>query len=362
MKKYIVYSSFFLMAILLFISCTKIQNGFLSPTMQYSPALLIIPKGQIVKSNGIIPDGSSLPLNVKWVHVYDSTGKNVDDMFSKSYSIDVWKQLYDPTTDKTFAAIMAKRGKQDMQPINVSPTSGVIESNSAAFNIPSGTYTMDMEVSNKVGTQLLKKAMTLIFQDTPPMDVTSSAVGIPGNGIALAGTAPVTYKFPNGAVNDPYLNISFKRISDSPNVIYLKFTDRNGIPFNPKAGEVIKRPATGLNPDPPYLQNLEYYAPDTYEESDTAMSVEFPLTPYPIASLGNSYLMYYNLQSAHVIIDSTSAWTSNPDNIKYKGTSDSHYLGTYELGRYDYSVKVGIRVFVPGTYEVTCQMLDVTHR
>src|ERR1044072_6173198 len=73
-----------------FSTCTKIEDGFISPTMQYSPALLIVPKGQIVKSNALIPDGSSLPLNVKWVHIYDSTGNIVHDMFHKTYPVGIW--------------------------------------------------------------------------------------------------------------------------------------------------------------------------------------------------------------------------------------------------------------------------------
>lgn len=43
----------------------------------------------------------------------------------------------------------------------------------------------------------------------------------------------------------------------------MKIMDKIGVAFNPKRGEIIKRPQTGINPNPPFLQNLQDYAPDT---------------------------------------------------------------------------------------------------
>lgn len=54
-------------AIILFMGCTKIEKGFISPTMQYNVKLLTISKGRVTRSNSLVPDGSSIPLNVKWV-------------------------------------------------------------------------------------------------------------------------------------------------------------------------------------------------------------------------------------------------------------------------------------------------------
>lgn len=359
MKKYIVYIGIFSIVIVLFITCTKIQNGFLSPTMQYSPALLVIPKGEVVLSNGLIPDGSSLPITVKWVHIYDSTGKPVDDMFTKTYPVGIWTQSYDPITDNTFAAIIAKRSTKELPPIILNSSGGVIESNSASLKIPSGSYTMDIQVSNKVGTQLLKNAMTLTFQDAIEVE-TAPQQGAFANGRSIAGTAPVKY-FYNGQ-NNPFVAYNIVRFADTPNIFVLKFTDRNGVPFDAKSGEIIKRPATGLNPNPPNLQNLQDYAPDTYLATDTAIQIEYPLVPFPIASLGNGYNMYYNIKTSAVQTDSTSAWTSNPTGEFYQGTSDTHYLGTYRNGEYDYSIRVPMRIMVPGSYELTVKILNVVHR
>ena len=124
----------------------------------------------------------------------------------------------------------------------------------------------------------------------------------------------------------------------------------------------MKRPQSGLNPNPPFLQNLQYYAPDTYQNLDTAMYLKYPLTPFPIASLGNGYNMYYRIPTAFAHIDSTSSWSSNPAGNYYKGTSDTHFKGYLNNGLYDYSLRIPMRIQVPGKYELTIQLLNVTHR
>ncbi len=356
--KYLI-STYLLLAVIFFnAACTKIANGFISPTMQYSNKLFVVPQGQIASSNSLVSDGSTIPLNIQWVHIYDSTGKIVDDIFQKTYPVGVWSSAYNPQTDTTYASIIAKRTTKDLPPIQLNSTSGVLTSNSATLNIPPGNYTLDVQVTNVAGTQLIKNAITIDIEAVAPLQITE--IGSIANGKALAGTAPVSYFF-NGQ-NNPFVSVNVVRFADTPNVLILKYVDRNGTPFDPKTGEIIKRPAAGLNPNPPYLQNLQDYAPDTYVATDTAMTIKFPLAPFPIASLGNGFNMYYNIKASAVQIDSTSSWTSNPNGDFYQGTSDSHYLGIYTPGEYDYSIRVPLRVEVPGSYEVTVKILNVVIR
>jgi len=363
MKKYKkINIAIFVLAIALtgiFSGCTKIGNGFLSPYVTYSVNQFSIIRGRIATSYSIVTDGSSIPMHIKWTHIYDSTGKIVDDIFSKEYPVAVWTATYDPTTDKTFAAITAKRDIKNMPPIVVNETNGTIEANSGTINLPVGAYTMDLEVSNSAGNEPLKKIMTIVITDGKSLE-TAPEQGAIANGRAKAGTAPVTY-FYNGQ-NNPFVSYQITRFADTPNVLILKFTDRNGIPFDAKTSEIIKRPAAGLNPNPPFLQNLQDYAPDTYIALDTAMYLKYPLVPFPIFSLGNGFNMYYNIKTSAVQIDSTSAWSSNTPGIYYQGPSDNHYLGTYLNGEYDYSIRVPMCIFVPGSYEFTVKILNVTHR
>lgn len=343
-------------------ACTRYEEGFLSPTIQYSVSNITIIKGRVANSNTLVPDGSSIPMTVKWTHIYDSTGKIVDELFSKKYPIDVWSASYNPAKDTNFALIMAKRMKTELPPILVNPLSGRIEANSGTYNLPSGTYTMDLEVSNTAGTQQLRKAMTMTFKEGTAVE-TAPETGAYSAGTIVAGTATGGPLFFNGQ-NNPFVKQTIERKADTPNEFVLKFIDKNGTPFNPKENEVIKRPNSGLNPVPLYLQNLQDYAPDTYVATDEAISIKYPLTPFPIASLGNGYNMYYLINSANVQIDSTATWgagASGPG-IYYQGVNDPRYMGTYVNGKYDYSIRVPLRIQTPGSYVLTVQLLNITRR
>lgn len=340
-------------------SCTKIESGFLSPYVQYAVNEFSIIKGRTSKSYSLITDGSSIPMKVRWVHIYDESGNIVDSLFSKKYPVKIWTEGYNAKTDVTYAAITAKQTTVELPPIVLNESNGTIESNAATLNLPTGKYTMDLEVTNEAGTQTLPKIMTIYIVDGKAVELAPEQ-GSFAVGRAPAGTAGVTY-FYNGA-NNPYVIPSVIRFADTPNVFILKFTDMNGIPFNPKTSEVFKRPGTGLNPNPPFLQNLQDYAPDTYNVTDSSISIKFPLVPFPLESLGNGFNMYYHIKTSAVEIDSTSAWPGNNEGTYYKGASDSHYLGTYKNDRYDYSIRVPMRVFVPGSYELTVKILNAKHR
>jgi hypothetical protein len=165
-----------------------------------------------------------------------------------------------------------------------------------------------------------------------------------------------------GGNNNPFVEYTITRFADTPNVFIYKLMDKNGVVFNPKAGEIAKRPNAGLNPNPPFLQNLQDYAPDTYSATDTAMVLKYPLVPFPIASLGNGYNMYYCIPSQYVKIDSTTSWASNTAGNFYKGTADSRYKGVYKLDRFDYAYRTPMRIQVPGAYLLQVKLLNATHR
>lgn len=358
-----------LISAIIFSSCTKVGSGFISPTMQYSVKVLSIVKGQISNSTPIVADGSDIPLNVRWVHIYDSTGKLVDDIFEKKYSVDVWSSAFDAKIDTTYASIMAKRTTSEINPIVIDPISGVIHSNAASLYIPVGKYTMDIEVTNSAGSQLIEKAMTLIFSDGSELQLEDVNAGTAFSfGRLMANTSAGAPDNGNSSyytsVNNPYIIWSVTRFSDVGNEIIFKITDRNGVVFNPKAGEIRKRPATGINPQPPFLQNLQDYAPDTFVATDTSMNLKFPVTPFPINSLGNGFNMYYCIPTNVVTMDSTSSYASNEvgPNTKYTGSTDKHYLGTFKNGLYDFSIRIPMRVFVPGSYYINMRLLPVTHR
>lgn len=344
----------------IFISCTKYGEGFISPYMQYTVNQFSITRGRVATSYALTPDGSSQPLNIKWTHIYDATGKIVDDLFRKKYPITVWKSSYDAKTDTNYALILAKRIIVDMEPLIVNEKNGTIEANSNTRFLPIGTYTMDIEVSNPAGTQSLKNAISIIIVDGKLLE-TAPEQGTFRNQLTLAGTANIGFDFFN-AQNNPYNNYTITRFADTPNIFILKVMDKNGIPFNPKAGEFTKRLNSGLNPNPPFLQNLQDYAPDTYIATDSTISLKYPLVPFPIASLGNGYNMYYRIPTKYVTVDSTTSWSSNIAGNFYKGSLDPHYLGIYKNDKWDALLRIPMRIQVAGAYKMEIKVLNLTHR
>lgn len=348
-------------------SCTKYEKGFISPFITYGVQNFTFIRGRISSSYALTTDGSSTPLNASLLHVYDSaSGKLMDDVFFKKYAVTIWTSAFDPKTDLTYAQILAKRGTDSLAPIEINKTSGAISSTTASSNIQPGVYLVDLQVSNLVGTEILPKVMKLTVRDGAPLETTETySGGLAGAFSAAAGPAggsafPIA--FYNGNYN-PFVDFTVTRLADTPNTVILKFTDRNGVPFSPKTGEVAKRPNSGLNPNPPFLQNLQDYAPDSFIATDTAMSIKFAITPFPYASLGNGYNMYYTIATKSVVIDSSKTWnqTAAPG-VFYKGTSDPTYLGTYVPGRYDYAIRVPMRVFYYGAYQINIKLLNTTHR
>lgn len=370
-KNRLLYFSIAVCAILfgdLFQGCTKVEKGFISPTQQYAVSSFTIIRGRNSSSYSLINDGSSVPMHVKWTHIYDENGNVVDELFSKKYPVGVWTAAYDSRKDLTYGAIMAKRTIEEMPPIVVNEFNGTISANEGTLNIPVGKYTMDIEVSNVAGTVHLEKIMTLVVQDGPSLAMTpdpgafslSLLVAGTAGGAGAAGGSNNGVMF-NGN-NNPFIDYNTTRFADTPNILIFKISDRFGNVFNPKLGEIMKRPNSGLNPNPPFLQNLQDYAPDTFSPNDTAMTLKYPLVPFPITSLGNGYNMYYRIPSKFVAIDSTSSWATNAEGNFYRGASDPHYLGVYTLDKYDYAIRIPLRVYVPGAYFVNIKILDVTHR
>jgi len=353
-------SLFCLLAAVSLYSCTKIQPGYIAPHMLYLTSTFTIEQGVVSSSYGLNTNGSSFPYRVKWTHIYDSSGNIVDAIFTKTYPTGVWTSVYNPATDTSFAAIIAKRTTVNLPAITLDSTSGIFTSTPASLFIPLGIYSVDIQVTNAEGTVNLPKAMNFNVQAGQPLQ-TSPQEGAYAIGRLIANAATNTYMF-NGN-NNPFVVETITRYADTPNIFILKIVDKNGVIFNASKGEVGKRPNTGLNPDPPYLQNLQDYAPDTYSRPDSGtQNLLYPLVPFPLASLGNGYNMYYSIPTAYAHIDSTKSWSSNAAGNYYQGTSDPHFLGYFKDGEFDLSVRVPMRIFVPGAYELTVKVLDVSHR
>lgn len=315
-------------------SCKKLPNGFLSPLVRYEEDPIIIQKGRTKVSSALNFDGSTKPAKIKLVHIYDkATGKIVDDIFLKKYTIKVWKGLYNSKTDTTLELIAAKQMDAEITPIVINEVSGQVEANYTTLNIPSGDYEFDLEITNGAGTHLYPKIGQLQIIDAPPFEanpelgtpyVRMIKVGNESQGTSLTGDAEV----------------AVERTADAPNKVIVKIVDKNDVPFNPNAGEIIRRPNTGNNPIPPFLQTLQDYSLKT-DLFDDRMEFTYGVLPFPLESLGNGYNIYYRIPTQFFSYD---------DQVKFPD------------GQYSANPRFVFRAYVPGTYTITFKAIHITHK
>ncbi len=314
----------------MFASCKKLSDGFLSPSVRYEQVPILVARGRNSVSSALNFDGSSIPASIKLLHVYDSAGNNVDEMFFKQYTIKGWTALYDPSTDTTLAQIAAKQTDIQVTPININSSSGQVEANYTTLNIPSGVYSFDLQISNGAGSMVYPKIGQMQFLDPIFADNAGDA--------GYEKMYKVGDEAVSGFAGTPEMDI--QHLADTPNVVILKIVDKNGVPWNPAAGEIIPRPYPGLNPPQPNLQTLQDYALSTTVLTDS-MEFTYGTLPFPLISRGNGFSIYYRIPTQYFSADNQAAF---PD------------------GQWSLNPRFGFRVYVRGTYLLTIKLNDMTHQ
>lgn len=326
MKRIIYLAVAVLSSTSLMISCKKIPVGFLSPGIFYTVDPMVVPKGRLYQGVILNQDGSTLPLHVQLLHVYDNaTGKNMDSLFFKKFPVTTWTAAYDVKTDTTLALVQAKQKIVDYPGIFVNDVSGQLVGTAGALKLPGGDYSFDLKISNIAGSRIYPKIGHFLLVDTTTFDDDNSQY----DRLYKVGDENVTQ-----LAQKP--SVTIERVADSPNVVLLKFLDKNGVLFNPKANEIIRRPYPGLNTPQPYLQTLQDYSLGT-TITDSTMNFKFGVLPFPFVSLGNGFNYYYRIPTQFFHLDGQpdGMWSLNP--------------------------RLSFQIWVPGTYEITFQFPDVTH-
>ncbi|BAV05734.1 protein of unknown function [Filimonas lacunae] len=289
------------------VACSKIVPGFLSNTLGYTGKEIICKRGLVYQaSDKINYDGSTPPVTFALLNLRDSaTGKAAPVEFTTLYEVMQFKPglSFNIATDTTVDILNAKRQLNKIPPYNFNTTSGQIVFNRGTKNLPVGMYNFDIEATNANGTKFYPSAGFIHVMDPTDDDMftLSSTFANAFDDITAATTAMKTPK------------ISFTKQSDDGSSVILKITDKNGVPFNPLKGEVIKRG------DRPYFPTYAKFHPIVF--TDTAMVCNFELAPFPLSTYVDNtgyswgYLQYYRIPSSYVAIDgmpSTTGYSANP--------------------------------------------------
>ncbi|TCC88010.1 DUF5007 domain-containing protein [Pedobacter frigiditerrae] len=303
MKLYKYYALGLLSLMVLIIACKKLPDGFLSDGIRYEEDPVTIPQGRALNSTALNVDGSTQPMKIKVVHFYDkATGKIVDEMFFKTYKIKVWTGIYDPTTDVTEALIAKKQKDSLVNPIHINDASGQVQANYTSSNIPVGNYTFDLEISNPAGKKVYPKIGN--FNVTP--SVAYELPGTPYNQLRRVGNEAQSQ-------NIGVPTVTIVRTPSTELKVILRMLDKNGVAFNPLAGEIVTRPLAGLTTGA--LQTMKDYAIKTVMFNDR-MEFTFGTVPFPLVSLGNGFNYYYRIPTQFVKFDNPTLgldqWSSNP--------------------------------------------------
>jgi hypothetical protein len=314
-----------------FMACKKVPDGFISNYLRYEEDPIIIIKGRTKVSNALNFDGSSKPVKITMLHIYDkATGKNVDDIFTKKYTIKGWRSEYNAQTDTTSALVAAKQFDLEVTPIVINEVSGQVEANYTTKYIPDGDYEFDLQMTNTAGTKVYPKIGQLQIMDGPPYEA-DPVLGSPNNRMIKVGDESdiVLAEAPIVTVN---------KTADEPSKIIFKFVDKNGVAFNPKAGEILHRPLAGNSGG--FWQNLEEYAYQTVMYDDR-MEIFYVTTPFPLSPRGPGYNFYYRLPVSTFLMD---------DQVKFPDGSRNS------------TPRFVLKLYSQGTYEVEIKMPDMVHR
>jgi hypothetical protein len=321
-----------MLTVFFFNSCSKINDGkigFFSDQIRYLEDTLVIQRGiSGLTTKPIDIDGSTAPIKFELLDMFDSKGKSVKaDFFEKTYPVTAFKEgaVFNADEDTTLEKLNAKRTTFNVPGMNFLEKSGVIKVNQASENFPLGRYVIDVKASGPSGEKVFKN-----FQFLNVVDPDVSRLIVFTDKVSNSQSPP----------NQPDFKVqiapthTFEQISPVGATVIVKFLDKNGVPFNPKNGEIEPRG------DRVNFTNHCRYNPVIF--TDTALVLKYEIAPFPIreyvfpngSNVGR--LVYYRINNNYCQVDGFAP-------------KARHVLPRFEM-----------TIFGSGTYVLTFQYPDVT--
>lgn len=303
------------------ISCEKIEKGFLSDNPRYVNGTIIVPRGGIyVASERINADGSTPPYSFKLSNLRDKeTGEPAPSEFFTNYDVMMFKsgQVFNAAVDTTVELLNAKREMVSTPPFVFNEVSGQLVFNRSSANLPLGNYVFDIEMSNVRGTKMFSDFGEIMVIDPTENDFFEvsylAATGSDASETFTNTTAP---------------QITCERISGEGARVILKIVDKNGLPFDPSAGEIIRRG------DRPTFESHTRFNPVL--ETDTAMICDFEVAPFPMVRYDDGitdwgYLIYYRIPGRFAQIDGLAANLNVNPVFEFRVLMEGTYIVTVQL-------------------------------
>ncbi|MDH5828739.1 DUF5007 domain-containing protein [Sphingobacterium faecium] len=318
MKKIILYT--FALSLFTIMGCKKLPEGNLSDIIRYEVLPLQVKQGRSEVSTALNTAGSTKPLEIKLLKVYEKeSGKDVTDLFLKEYPLQIWTKLYDSKIDTTIDLINAKRKDTVMTALSINKFSGALESNPNTLKLPLGNYKFDLEIKNSVGTRIYPGIGEFSLINAPYFEVPA----VRSTSAMKVGEETKTKAIPS---NENHIRVKY--IDNKENKVIVKIVDKNGVPFNPKKGEIARRPIGGTSLG--YLQTMQDYSLSTILFDDR-MEFNYGFVTFPLVSLGNGFNYYYRIPAKYVQYDDSLELPYNTYSCNARFSFQAFVAGTYEI-------------------------------
>ncbi|WP_287640634.1 DUF5007 domain-containing protein [Bacteroides sp.] len=263
--------------------CSEIPEGFIPDKIVYAQNYVIVQQGVDKTTAAPNVNGASYPLKFRLLPVKDKDG-NITTILTDSVTTRIWKEPYDYKTDKTLDAINAKLTEEKLPVMTISEAAGQVRFSSASSEVPSGEYTISVEMSNSAGTRVYNDVFvaslerTKIYDHSPSPEYSWADENIGWSN----GETPATYEI----IND----------EQGPNEIHLYVYDKNDTPFSWEKGEIILR-----GDDRSSFEQVSF---DDPIYSDEKAVYKYPFAPFPFGSGGSTGLdFYYRIPKQYVKYD-----------------------------------------------------------
>lgn len=330
MKKNITITTLVVIALLSIVACEKPEVGYLSDNIFYNNSVYNVERGKTTYSSPIVANGSSAPLNVELLKVKDSVGNDVTSVFKEPGTIKVYDQ---PVTykDSTLALLYSRFKDSIVQPFRINPIGGRMEFTPATTFLPGGSYTIDVKVSNIKGEKTIENAAKIVLSNSTgaPYQMVFKRVRDYSVGSTLNNT------------EDSFITIDVEYIpgTDKDTKCTYKILDKNGVAFNPKAGEI-----TRWLPTWPAMDNWNPWYPLVY--TDTTIEQQMP-------GLYGFTFPYFN-----AVVVKGQSWDQGGDALSYLKIPKGH-LNEINV---DIQVAFAFRFRAQGTFNITVHVNTFTRK
>jgi hypothetical protein len=330
MRKNIIISTVVVTLLLIVAACEKPEIGYLSDNIFYNNSIYYVERGKTTYSAPIVSNGSSSPLNVELIKVKDSAGNDVTEIFKQPQKIKVYDQ---PVTylDSTMALLNSRFKDSIVQPFKINPIGGRMEFTPATTFLPGGSYSIDLKVSNVKGEKTIENAAKIVLTNSTgaPYQLLFKRVRDYSEGSTLNNTDDENIT----------IDVDFVPGTQEETKCIYKFVDKNGVVFNPKAGEITRWMTTW-----PYLNDWDpYFSP---VPTDTSIEQQMP------GLIGFSF-PYFNI----VVVEGQS-WDQGGDALYYLKIPKG-YLNEYNV---NIQVAFAFRFHAQGTFTITTHLHKLTRK